>query len=73
MVDQNKTMAGKSPDRLWETVDYKISGQLKRLEREQAELLKIFDRLVDVEIYLAQNKTVSAEKNVDRVIQIGCW
>ena len=34
-----------------------------RLEREQVDLLKTFDRhLADVESHLAQNKTVSAER-----------
>ena len=56
-------MAGKSPDRHWRTADYKMSGQLKRLESEQAELLKPFDgHLADVKSHLAQKKTVSAEK-----------
>ncbi|XP_075247452.1 uncharacterized protein LOC142340646 [Convolutriloba macropyga] len=41
LVDQNEifTMTGKSPDRLWKTADYRMSGQLKRLENEQAEFL----------------------------------
>ena len=56
-------MAGKNPDRHWKTTDYKMSSQLKRLESEQAELLKTFDRhLADVENHLAKNKTVSAER-----------
>ena len=36
-------MAGQNPDRNWKTTDYKISGQLKKLENEQAELLETFD------------------------------
>ena len=56
-------MAGKSPDRHWETTDYKMSGQLKKLENEQAELLKIFDgHLAYVKSHLAQKKPVSADK-----------
>ena len=40
-----------------------MSGQLKRLESQQVELLKTFDRhLPDVEKHLAQNKTVHAER-----------
>ena len=57
------TMTGKSPDRHWKTADYKMSGQLKRLESEQADLLKTFDgHLADVKSQLAQKKTVSAER-----------
>ena len=38
-----------------------MSGQLKRLEKEQAEMLKTFDGyLADVKSHLAQNKTVTA-------------
>ena len=56
-------MAGKSPDRHWKTTDYKMSGQLKKLEKEQNELLKTFDRHdADVKAQLAQNKTVTAER-----------
>ena len=40
-----------------------MSGQLKKLESEQAELLNTFDRhLTDVKSQLAQRKTVSAKK-----------
>ena len=40
-----------------------MSGQIKRLESEQAEFLKTFDgHLADVKSHLAQKKTVSAEK-----------
>ena len=40
-----------------------MSGQLKRLESEQAELLKTFDgHLADVKSQLAQKKAVSAER-----------
>ena len=57
------TMAGKNPDITWKTTDYEMSGQLKKLENEQAELLKIFDgNLADVKSHLAQNKTLTAEK-----------
>ena len=65
MVDPNEifTMAGKSRDKHWQTVDYKRSGQLKRLESEHAELLKTFDgQLADVKNQLAQKKTISAER-----------
>ena len=55
-------MAEKSPNRDWKTADYKMSGQLKTLESEQAELLKTFDgHLADVKSQLAQKKAVSAE------------
>ena len=56
-------MAGNSPDRRWKTTDYKISGQLKKLEKEQTELLKTFDRqCADVKAQLTQIKTVTAER-----------
>ena len=56
-------MTGMSPDRHWKTADYKMSGQLKKLENEQAELLKKFDgHLADVKSQLAQKKAVSAER-----------
>ena len=64
-MDQNKilTMAGKSPDRHWKTTDYKMSGQLKKLEKKQTELLKTFDRHdADVKAQLAENKSVTAER-----------
>ena len=64
-MDQNEicTMTGKSPDRHWKIGDCKMSGQLKKLQNEQAELLKTFDgHLADVKNHLAQNKTVSAER-----------
>ena len=55
-------MTGKSPDRHWKTANYKMSGQLKRLECEQTELLKTFDgHLADVKSHMAQKKTVSTE------------
>ena len=63
-MEQNEvlTVTGKSPDRHWKTTDYKMSGQLKRLQNEKAELLKILDgHLADVKSHLAQNKTVTAE------------
>ena len=56
-------MAGKSPDIYWKTADYKMSGQLKELESEHAELLKTFDEhLADVRSQLAQKKTIPAER-----------
>ena len=40
-----------------------MSGQLKKLESEQADLLKTFDgHLADMKSQLAQKKTVSAER-----------
>ena len=53
-----------NPDRHWKTVDYKVSGQVKILESEQAELTKIFDRhLADVNSDSVNSwlRTVSAE------------
>ena len=39
-----------------------MSGQLKRLESDQAELLKTFDgHLADVKSQLAQKKTISTD------------
>ena len=64
-MDQNEilTITGKNPDRHWKTTDYKMSGQLKKLENEQAELLKTFDgHLADVKSNLAQKKPVLVEK-----------
>ena len=56
-------MAGKSRDIHEKRANCRTSGLLKRLEREQAELLKTFDRhLDDVKSLLAQNKTMSAER-----------
>ena len=37
-------MASKSPNRHWKTADWKVSGQLKTLEKEQADLIKSFSR-----------------------------
>ena len=55
-------MASKSPSRHWKSVDWKRSGQLKTLEKEQADLLKLFSRRVtELEGYPAQNKTMTAE------------
>ena len=55
-------MASKSPNRHWKTADWKASGQLKTLEKEQADLLKSFFRhLNELEGYLTQNKTMTAE------------
>ena len=55
-------MASKSPNRHWKTADWKPSGQLKTLEKEQADLLKSFSRhLNELEGYLTQNKTMTAE------------
>ena len=59
-------MASKSPSRHWKTVDWKMSGQMKTLEKEQAGLLKLFSRLVtELESYLTQNKTMT-DKSVNR-------
>ena len=59
---QPATMASKSPNRNWKTADWKASGQLKTLEKEQADLLKSFSRhLNELEGYLTQNKTMTAE------------
>ena len=55
-------MASKSPNGHWKTADWKASGQLKTLEKEQADLLKSFSRhLNELEGYLTQNKTMTAE------------
>ena len=59
---QQATMASKSPNRQWKTADWKASGQLETLEKEQADLLKSFFRhLNELEGYLTQNKTMRAE------------
>ena len=55
-------MASKSLNRHWKTADWKASGQLKTLEKEQADLLKSFTRyLNELEGYLTQNKKMTAE------------
>ena len=55
-------MASKSPNRHWKTADWKASGQLKTLEKEQVDLLKSFSRyLNELEGFLTQNKTMTAE------------
>ena len=55
-------MASKSPNRHWKTADWKASGQLKTLEKVQADLLKSFSRhLNKLEDYLTQNKTMTVE------------
>ena len=55
-------MASKSPNRHWKTADWKASGQLKKLEKEQVDLLKSFSRyLNELEGFLTQNKTMTAE------------
>ena len=55
-------MASKSPNRHWKTADWKASGQLKTLKKEQTELLKSFSRhLNELEGYLIQNKSMRAE------------
>ena len=55
-------MTSKSPSRHLKTVDWKTSGQLKTLEKEQADLLKLFSRHVtELEGYLTQSKTMTAE------------
>ena len=55
-------MAGMSTDMHRKTADDKLSGQSKRLEGEEIEMLKSSDwQLVDVKSHVAQNKTVSAD------------
>ena len=55
-------MASKSPNRHWKTADWKASGQLKTLEKEQVDLLKSFSRyLNELEGFLTQNKRMTAE------------
>ena len=58
-------MASKIPNGHWKTADWKASGQLKTLEKGQADLLdllKSFSRhLNELEGYLTQNKTMAAE------------
>ena len=55
-------MASKKPNRHWKTADWKAIGQLKTLEKKQADLLMSFSRhLNELEGYLAQNKTMTAE------------
>ena len=64
LLDQNEihTMTCKSPKRYWKTVDWKTSGQLKTLDKEQADLFKLFSRhLTDLKGHLTQNKTMTAE------------
>ena len=59
---QQATMASQSPNRHWKTADWKASVHLKTLEKEQADLLKSLSRhLNELEGYLTQNKTMTAE------------
>ena len=59
-------MVRKSPDRHWKAADYKMSGQLRRLECEHAELLKtMHGHLAGVKSQLPQKKEVFAE-NADQ-------
>ena len=58
------TMASKCPSKHWKTVDWKTSGQLKTLEKKQADLLELFSRPVTkLEGYLTQNTTMTAESS----------
>ena len=51
-------MAGKSPRKHWKTVDLKSTGQLKRLEKKQADLLKLLSKQhTELEGYLIKKKT----------------
>ena len=55
-------MASKSLNRHWKTADWKTSGHIKTLEKEQADLLKSFSRhLIELEGYLTQYKTMATE------------
>ena len=46
----------------WKTVDGKKSGQLNTLGKDQADLLNLFSkRITELEGYLTQNKTMTAE------------
>ena len=55
-------MVGNSPDRHRKTNDWRSSGQFKALEKEQADLLKLFSRhLPELEGYMTQNKTMTAK------------
>ena len=55
-------MSSKGPNRDWKTADWNAGGQLKTLEKEQADLLKSISRhLNELEGYLTQNKTMTAE------------
>ena len=61
-MDQNETstMASKSPSRHWKTVFWKASGQLKTLQKKEADLPKVFSRrLTEREGYLTQNKAMT--------------
>ena len=48
--DQNgiRTMSGKNPDKHLKTAAYRISGQLKRLENEQAELFRKWTDILSI-------------------------
>ena len=60
-------MTGKSAHRHWKTANYKISGQLIRLDSGQTKLLKNFDgHLDDVKSHSAQKKTMSTERAYER-------
>ena len=53
----------RTPKDIGKTTDYTMSSQLKKLESEQAELLKTFDgHLADVKSHLVQKEKLSAER-----------
>ena len=55
-------MASKNPNRNWKKADWKESGQLNTLEKEQADLLKSFSRhLNELEGYLTQKKMTAED------------
>ena len=62
-------MASKSPNRHWKTADWKASGQLKTLEKEQADLLKSFSRhLNELEGYLTQELELEDNRQQQRLL-----
>ena len=60
---QPVTMTSKSPNKHWKAFDWKSRGQLRTLEKEEADVLELLSRhLTELEVYLTKKKTVAAER-----------
>ena len=57
-------MASKSPNKHWKTADWNASGQLKTLEKEQADLLKSFSRHPNEQKYKLVEDSVPIENEL---------
>ena len=75
LEDRNEifTMAGRGPDRHWKTADYKMSGQLKRLEIEHAELLKTLGTPCWCEKSIGSEENNLCRKNISMFLRNLRW